>query len=70
MLCCNIHLAQLPGPSGCYVVQSISINFQDGQDISVCYVVTSISFNFQDALDATLHRPREATSQDAVDAGF
>ena len=60
MLRCQIHFQKLPRRSGCYVVTSVSISFQDPHGR---YIVTSIPTNFQDALDATLEQPFLATSK-------
>ena len=49
VLRCNSHVKKLPRRSQCYVITSISSNFQDALHATLQH-----AFNFQDALDATL----------------
>ena len=81
MLRCNSHFNQLPGRSGCYVVTSILIKFEDVLDATLQH--NNHSNQLQVAVDATFQHPFQSTSktlsmlrcnihfkqlQDAVDA--
>jgi len=61
MLRCNSHFNQLPRRSGCYVVTSISINFEDALDATLQH---NIHFKqLQDAVHATFQHPFQSTSR-------
>ena len=57
----NIHFNLLPGRSGCYVVTSISINFEHALDATMQQ--NSHVKQLQDAVDATFQHPFQSTSR-------